>query len=87
MNRNEIAVLNILNQRRGKPNVITYSELAGQVGLSGRALRYVVRGLILDHNVPICTSYDRDRGGYYIARTVGNCGRRYTSSASTALKS
>jgi hypothetical protein len=70
MNSNEIAVLNILNQHRGKANAIPYHDLAGLVCLGQRALRRVVEGLIREHQVPVCTSYDRGDGGYYLPRTA-----------------
>ncbi|MCE5335235.1 MAG: hypothetical protein LLG06_11690 [Desulfobacteraceae bacterium] len=57
--------LNILRARIGAEAAISYKDLAAAIGMSPRKVRAAVEGLINDHYLPICSSYDPRRPGYY----------------------
>ena len=51
--------------RRGKANPITYRELSERLGADSRAVRNAVERLVTVHQLPICSSYDPKRPGYF----------------------
>lgn len=69
MDKNERLVTEILAEHRGKGKAITYSRIAAMLNLDERRIRKIVHRLIEDFRMPICSSYDADCPGYYMAET------------------
>ena len=62
----EEAAWRILSERRGRDHAISKRRLAHEMGVSERRARKAIRSLIEHDGLPIGSSYDSKRGGYYL---------------------
>lgn len=65
----ERQVWTVLSLKRGKSQAISQERLANITNKNTRAVRKVVESLIVNHRVVICSSYDKENGGYYLPET------------------
>lgn len=75
----ERSCLDIIRVRIGAADAVTYQELATLLGVNPRKVRAAVEALVNEQQVPICSSYDPRRPGYYwpidAAEVADTCAR------------
>jgi len=69
MTMSEREVWAVLGLIHGKANAISHKDLAHKTNKPERKVRSIVVSLIIKHRLVICSSYDRENGGYYLPET------------------
>ncbi len=69
MKTEERHVYAVIGLCRGKKNAVSQNELARMANKSPREVRRIVESLIVDHRIVICSSYDKENGGYFLPQT------------------
>jgi len=65
----QIDLLRILRSKYGMGRAVQIGELAERININPRTIKEEIRGLVVDHQLPIGASRDGERGGYYLITT------------------
>ncbi len=79
MTEQQERVYSVLCQRSGKKNAIRIRYLAKMVDLPEREVRDIVTALILVFRIPVGSSYNVKKPGYYIISTIEEAEETYNT--------
>lgn len=67
---NDKKVLEMIRYRRGRQNAVSIRSIESRTGLSPRSVKLAVQTLRMNFRLPIGSSKDSERGGYFLMVTA-----------------